>query len=86
MTWFWWFYAMVITTWTVAVYRYNRAMGQADTGGGRASASSPGADEARHAHVGGAGNESDVVLGRHFAGMGAHDRMTAGIIVGIMLC
>ncbi|HUJ43352.1 MAG TPA: sigma-70 family RNA polymerase sigma factor, partial [Opitutaceae bacterium] len=28
MAWFWWFYAMVITTWTIGVYRYNQALGR----------------------------------------------------------
>jgi hypothetical protein len=29
MTWFWWFYATIIATWTVAMYRYNQTLSRA---------------------------------------------------------
>jgi hypothetical protein len=85
MTWFWWFYAMVITTWTVAVYRYNRAMGQAATAAGERPLPAPAPMKPGTRMLVALGTNLMLFSAVILLAWGTHDRMTAWIIVGIML-
>ena len=85
MAWFWWFYAMVITTWIVAVYRWNQRLRQPD----KAAAETPCAPAAPMKP----GMRVLTVIGTNLMlfwciillAWRANDRITAGISVGIML-
>jgi RNA polymerase sigma factor (sigma-70 family) len=85
MAWFWWFYAMVITTWIIAMYRHAKGIGRPTTMAGELPlpAGAPMKPGARMLAMLGTNLMlfSCVIL----LAWGAHDRMTAGIIVGIML-
>jgi RNA polymerase sigma factor (sigma-70 family) len=85
MAWFFWFYAMVIATWTIAMYRRAQAIRQksAAEGGSPCPPTTPMKPVTRMLAMLGTNLMlfSCVIL----LAWGAHDRMTAGITVGIML-
>jgi hypothetical protein len=85
MAWFWWFYAMVIATWIIAVYRHTQVLERRAAAAGE-PARPVGAPMKP-------GPRLLVALGTNLMlfsavlllAWGAHDRMTAAAIVGIML-
>ena len=85
MAWFWWFYAMAITTWTIAMYRYNQAICRksAATGEIPCPAAAPMKQGTRMLAMLG----TNLMLFSAIIALawGAHDRMTAGMTVGVML-
>jgi RNA polymerase sigma factor (sigma-70 family) len=85
MAWFWWFYAMVITTWAIAMYRRTQAMGQKSAAAGETPCPATAPMKP--------GTRMLAMLGTNFMllswiialAWGAHDRMTAGLTVGVIL-
>ena len=85
MAWFWLFYAMVITTWIVAVYRYTRALDRTATAAGETSPSSGAPLKPGPRILAMLGTNLMLFSAVISLAWWAHDRTTAGIIVGIML-
>jgi hypothetical protein len=85
MAWFWWFYAMVITTWIIALYRHTKKICRPTTTAGELplSAGAPLKPAARMLAM--LGTNLMLFSCVFLLAWWAHDRMTAGIIVGIML-
>jgi hypothetical protein len=85
MAWFWWFYAMVLTTWTIAMYRRTQAMCQKSAAAGETPcpATAPMKPGTRMLAMLG----TNLMLFSWIIALawGAHDRMTAGMTVGVML-
>lgn len=85
MAWFFWFYAMVITTWTIAMYRRIQALCQqsAAPGGIPCPAAAPMKPGIRMLAVLG----TNLMLFSWIIALawGAYDRTTAGLTVGVML-
>jgi hypothetical protein len=85
MAWFWWFYAMAIATWSIAAYRRMQAMSEPD-------ASRRGIPDPATAPMT-PGTRMLTMLATNlmlfsaiiFLAWSAHDRMTAGMTVGVML-
>jgi RNA polymerase sigma factor (sigma-70 family) len=85
MAWFWWFYAMVITTWAIAMYRHTQTICQksAATGEVLSPAMAPMKPGTRLLAV--LGTNLMLFSAIIFLAWSAHDRVTAAIIVGVML-
>ncbi|HZL44750.1 MAG TPA: hypothetical protein VFC28_00860, partial [Opitutaceae bacterium] len=85
MAWFWWFYAMVITTWIIRIYRRTQAVPQPDTKAGQPPlpALSPMKPGTRMLAM--MGTNLMLFWCVILLAWWAHDRVAAGIIVGIML-
>ncbi len=86
MAWFWWFFAMVFATWTIASYRLTQAKRQLDTmpaGTPLLKAPAPMKPGPRMLAMLG----TNLMLFSCVISLAwwAHDRVAAGIIVGIML-
>jgi RNA polymerase sigma factor (sigma-70 family) len=85
MAWFWWFYAMVITTWTVAAYRFAAAMVRKETATGERTLPAPTPMKVGTRMLVALGTNLMIFPAVLLLAWGAHDRMTAGIAGGIML-
>jgi hypothetical protein len=85
MAWFFWFYAMVITTWSIAMYRRTQAICQKSAAAGEIPCPATAPMKP--------GTRMLAVLGTNFMLLSwiiplawwAHDRMTAGMTVGVIL-
>ena len=85
MAWFWWFFAMVFTTWTIASYRLTQAKRQPDTLAADTLLKAPAPMKPGPRMLAMLGTNLMLFSCVISLAWWAHDRVAAGIIVGIML-
>lgn len=85
MAWFFWFYAMVITTWAIAMYRRTQAMWQKSAAAGEIPCPAPTPMKAGTRLLAVLGTNFMLLLWIILLAWWAHDRTTAGLTVGVML-
>jgi RNA polymerase sigma factor (sigma-70 family) len=85
MTWFWWFYATVIATWTVGAYRFAQAIRQPDAAAGNEQTPAAAPMKPVMRMFAALGTNLMLFSGVIALAWGAHDRIAAAVIVGVML-
>jgi RNA polymerase sigma factor (sigma-70 family) len=85
MAWFWWFFAMVFTTWTIVSYRLTQAKRQPDTLAADTLHKAPAPMKPGPRMLAMLGTNLMLFSCVISLAWWAHDRVAAGIIVGIML-
>ena len=85
MAWFWWFYATVITTWIVAMYRYNQALSRTAAATETLPLPAPAPMKPGMHMLAMLGTDLMLFSCVILLAWWARDRLTAAIIVGIML-
>jgi len=85
VVWFWWFYAMVIATWTIAVYRHTQALERTAATAGEPPRRSGVPVKPCPLFLAALGTNLMLFSAVLLLAWGAHDRVTAAIIVGVIL-
>jgi hypothetical protein len=85
MTWFWWFYATVIATWTVWAYRFAQAIRQPEAAAGNVQTQTKAPMKPIMRMAAALGTNLMLLSAVIAIAWGAHDRIAAAVIVGVML-